>query len=65
MEQRLIKLRELCALTQLSKPTIYRLMAEGNFPRPMRLSKHRVAWRVKDIELWIADLSQAGGASNG
>lgn len=37
----------------LSKPTIYRLMKVGEFPRPIRLSQCRVAWRLIDLENWL------------
>lgn len=31
-------------LTGLTKPSIYRLMDEGKFPRPVKISKRSVAW---------------------
>lgn len=43
-------------LTSLHKSSIYRLMKEGKFPKPLRLSTMRVAWRLKDIEAWIESL---------
>lgn len=35
-------------LTGLGRSTIYRLMAEEQFPPPVRLAKRVVAWRRKD-----------------
>lgn len=51
-------------ITGLSKSTIYRLMNEGKFPRPVKLSKNRVAWRSYDIENWLSNLPKSGGLKN-
>ena len=39
-------------LTGLGRSTIYRLMAEEQFPPPVRLAKRVVAWRRTDLERW-------------
>lgn len=39
--------------TSLSKTTIYRLIGENKFPRPVRLSERRVAWRDADVSEWM------------
>ena len=57
----LFNISDVCRITDLSKPTIYRLMNEGKFPRPLRLSPQRVAWRMADIENWLAQLSPTSG----
>lgn len=59
-----LSIHETAAKVGLSKPTIYRLMGEGKFPRPLKLSAHRVAWRVLDIDNWLANLPQAGGVQH-
>ena len=38
--------------TGLPRSTIYARMAEGSFPRPVRLSLRAVAWRATEIEAW-------------
>lgn len=43
----------------ISRATIYRLMHEGNFPRPIKLGRRAVGWRYEDIEKWL--LEQAKG----
>jgi prophage regulatory protein len=42
------------AQTSLSKTTIYRLMSEGSFPKPIKISARRIAWRQCDIDRFIA-----------
>ena len=41
-------------LTSLSKATVYRKVADGSFPAPLKIGKSRVAWREKDIVDWLA-----------
>ena len=50
---KLLKSKQVQELTDLSKPTIYRLMKAGNFPRPVKLSPNRVAWRKAEIMAWL------------
>jgi prophage regulatory protein len=39
-------------LTGLGRSTIYRLMADEQFPSPVQLTKRVVAWRRTDLERW-------------
>ena len=39
----------------ISRATIYRLMHEGNFPRPIKLGRRAVGWRYEDIEEWLLE----------
>lgn len=39
-------------MTSLDITTIYRRMAAGNFPQPLRIGRRRVAWRTSDIVQW-------------
>jgi prophage regulatory protein len=39
-------------MTGLGRSTIYRLMADEQFPPPVRLTKRVVAWRRTDLERW-------------
>ncbi len=42
-------------ITGLGRSTIYRLMADEQFPSPVRLTKRVVAWRRTDLERWSED----------
>lgn len=59
--QRLLSMQQLRQLIPLSASQIYRLVKAGAFPRQVRVSPNRVAWRQHDIERWLAN--GAGGAS--
>jgi prophage regulatory protein len=50
----LVRLNTVIRMTGLGRSTIYRLMAEDKFPRPVRIAKRAVAWRRIDLELWSA-----------
>jgi prophage regulatory protein len=53
---RLLPLSEVRARTSLSKTHIYRLEADGKFPKRVRLSECRSAWVEHEIEAWIDSL---------
>jgi len=46
--------KEVVPLTTLSRATIYRLEAEGKFPRRILLSDGRVGWLKHEVQNWIA-----------
>lgn len=50
---RLIGWSELCKRTSLSRSTIWRRMRDGHFPRPVTISKGRVAWIEAEVDYWI------------
>lgn len=39
-------------ITGLGRSTIYRLIANHEFPSPVRLTSRAVAWRSSDITAW-------------
>ena len=59
---RLLKLKDVMALTSLGSSTIYRRMDAGTFPSPKVLSAGCVRWRESDIEQWMTDLPTRGAA---
>lgn len=57
MKERLLKRREVEEITGFSRTTIYRLMAEGAFPRPLRIGENSVRWRMSDLQKWMEALN--------
>ncbi|WP_220719132.1 MULTISPECIES: helix-turn-helix transcriptional regulator [Agarivorans] len=55
----LLNKSQVAAKTGLSASTIYRLCQAGKFPKPVRLSERRVAWKKEDVEKWFEDLNYA------
>ena len=66
-EKRVLRLREVTERYGLGRSTIYRLMNHGRFPKPIQLGPNAVAWRVEDLEEWLASRPVAdhkdGGAT--
>ena len=44
----------------LSRSTVYQLMAAGDFPASVRLTRNSVGWRSDDIDAWIASRVRTG-----
>lgn len=55
----LYRLKDVMELTKLGSSTIYRMMDEGKFPRPLRLGPGSVRWRASAIRAWMDSLSAA------
>jgi len=47
-----LRLQTVIRVTGLSRSTLYRLIADEQFPRPVRLGPRAVAWRRTDVEAW-------------
>jgi prophage regulatory protein len=58
-QTKLIKIRHVIERVCLSRAQIYKMMAEGRFPRQVMLTERSVAWREHDIDSWIADRSSS------
>ncbi len=52
---RYLRLPDVKAETGLGKTSIYHLIREGEFPKPVKISSRAVAWREGAIEAWKAD----------
>jgi predicted DNA-binding transcriptional regulator AlpA len=51
-EDRLLSWPEVRARTSLSRTTAWRLQKAGAFPKPIRISPGRVAWRSSELTIW-------------
>jgi prophage regulatory protein len=50
----LISSKEVCRRTSLSRASLYRLMAQNAFPKPVALHGIRKAWIESEIDAWIS-----------
>lgn len=50
----LLRLPAVEAKVGLKRSAIYRLMAENDFPKPIRLPPRAVGWIAAEIDAWIA-----------
>ena len=53
-KEALLKLRQVCLVTGLSKSSVYAMLKESRFPEPIRLGKRCTRWRMSDVQGWIA-----------
>lgn len=51
---RFLRLADVRARVPYSRSTIYQLVAEGKFPKPIRLGERAVAWLESEVDAWIA-----------
>lgn len=58
MTNTVLRLPAVIEATALSKSTLYAMIQDGDFPRPMRLGKRAVGWREADIEAWLNSRSK-------
>ena len=54
-KMKFIKLSDVVKVTSLSKSTIYRLIAENDFPRQVPLGGKSVAWVESEVEEWMKE----------
>lgn len=70
MTDRMLRRGEVEKITALSKSTLYRMIARGDFPPPMRLGLRAVGWRASTISAWVSERTESrfdllGGGSKG
>jgi prophage regulatory protein len=53
---RLIKLPEVMRRVGLGKTMVYRLINEGSFPRPYKLSPFAARWSEQEVVAWIEEV---------
>ncbi len=51
----MLRIREVCQRTSLSKSQLYRLVDELAFPAPIRLGRRACAWVEAEVEQWLRD----------
>lgn len=56
---RLLRRRDVEALTGMATTKLYKLMGERQFPRPVRIGTTAVRWRLSSVNAWIAALPTA------
>ena len=55
METKLLTPKAVCERTSLSRSSLDRLVASGEFPQPIRITERRLAYRAHDVQMWIEE----------
>jgi prophage regulatory protein len=55
--QRLLRLAEVSTMVGLKRSSIYRYVAEGRFPSPIKVGERSVRWKLTDVLAWRSEVS--------
>lgn len=55
---KLIRVKELAQNLSVSKATVWRWVALGKFPKPLRIGAGTTVWRVEDVDAFVAKQSE-------
>jgi prophage regulatory protein len=51
--RKFLRIHGVISKTGLPKPTLYKAIAQGRFPRPYSIGPRAVAWLEDEIDVWI------------
>jgi prophage regulatory protein len=49
----ILRLKAVCALTGLSRSTLWRQCRRGEFPQPLKLTARLIGWRAGEVHQWL------------
>lgn len=56
---KILRRRAVEEVTGLSRSTLYAMMADGWFPRPVKLGKRAVGWHEAEVMNWLQSRTDA------
>ena len=57
-DDRILDPKELLERIPLDRSTVWRMVQEGRFPAPIRLTPFRIGWRWSAVLAWLNDREQ-------
>lgn len=61
---RLLRLKAVLDRVGVSKSSLYRMMQDGRFPRPLEITPGWKAWRECDVSKWIEQTAERAATVN-
>jgi len=52
---RILRMPSVCEKIGLSAPTVYRMVAAGAFPAPVRIGARATGWVSEQVDAWIEE----------
>jgi prophage regulatory protein len=49
----LLRISDVCQWLQISKPTLWRLRRDADFPEPIEISERAIGWPREEIQSWL------------
>lgn len=62
MQDKLLKVPDVCALIGVSRATLYRLLSQKKFPPSVTLMASGRRWRESEIQKWMEELKHVDAA---
>jgi len=59
-QHNMIRLPEVCRRLSVSRSTIYMMVAQGRFPKPVPVGLRAVAWIESEVDAWIENRIREG-----
>ncbi|XAT57650.1 AlpA family phage regulatory protein [Rhodobacteraceae bacterium IMCC1335] len=59
MVPQIFRRRQLEEQLGLTRSSIYKMMENGEFPRPIKLGRRAVGWRADEVANWLDKLQEA------
>lgn len=53
--KKVLRISSVVERTGLARPTIYKLMANGKFPRKIKLTTWASGWLGEEVDRWVED----------
>jgi len=52
----MLRMPDVCRLAGVHESTIKRMVLDGRFPKPMRLSRRSIGWPAREVKAWVRQL---------
>jgi predicted DNA-binding transcriptional regulator AlpA len=62
--ERLLTMKQVCAITSWSRTSINRLIEQNAFPKPIKLGDQRIAFKESEVRAYIASRRPRPSAAN-
>lgn len=57
--RKLLRVKQVVEMTGIPRSTLYQMMSEGRFIKPVKLGERSVAWKLGEIIGWIDGLQES------
>lgn len=53
--ERFLRIKQILEIVPIGRSTVWKMVSEGRFPRPLKLSERCTVWRETDVQQWMND----------
>lgn len=55
MSAKILRIEQVIAATGLPRSSVYALVRQGRFPKPVQIAGRRVGWNAAQVTAWITE----------